>query len=905
MNHSIIWHRTAIRFTIVLALIFSMGTTAPGFKGAQALDSAINAQQPDIPVDNTLGGDPKAGYIPAADNPYANLIGEENGPDVTVPGSVDIQPLKDAPAEELPTAEWTPAAPDPSDLSLPANEDLTAPQVEPPAPPQLQDTPAAPEPDQTLGSPEGEVTMGNDLALLAGLTGNLDDFNRPNGTLGGAWADKVAGISIVNSAAQTTFGSSTSSLSVHNSVGTNEAMAWIHSGGSGATQYAGFAFHYADGKDFIFIKIQDTNGDGLFETGACYRGNNGANGEFGLGFFNLSGTFSGAELHVAVHPNRTVTIAITHLTGGGADQSYVCAGAPAAEGGQLGIASYGGGQIDNVTVEAVDPKPLTTFTDQNGPLGSNWWVHSGTFEIVDQKALGKLAYPNLATYNSVGAVQVEADISLSPGGGAQYAGLVLNYDEGVTNLFLKLQDNDGNGTFEHGACYTGNNNSGAAFGLEFFALSSPFSSAHMRVSVNEDRVVHITLTKIDGGSGSQYYQCAGAPPAEGYGVGMASWGGGRVDNFEVIQDFQDNFNRANGSLGSNWVVQAGSFVIANQKAKGTSFDSLATYNGFGARQIEADVSLTPGGGTQYSALVLDYGAGSTNLFIKVQDNGGTGAFDKVGCYIGNNGSGFGAGFFNLNAPFTSAHMIVSVDTARVVTVVFTQIDGGGGTQAYVCGVAPAAEGPLVGIASHMGGLIDNVRVNHVFGLDAFNRPTGDLGPGWETRSGVIALIDQAASGTISTSNLTIFKNIKGNRIEGDVTANPSGETNFSAFILNYGSGVNNLFIKLQNQDGDNKFEAIGCYVGNNGEGFGPGYFLMSSPVSSAHVTIWVNDTRTVTILLTRIDGGLGYQFYSCSDAPAAEGYLVGIASYNGGRIDNVAAAEYAPTMDVFLPTIIR
>ena len=427
----------------------------------------------------------------------------------------------------------------------------------------------------------------------------------------------------------------------------------------------------------------------------------------------------------------------------------------------------------------------------------------------------------------------------------------------------------------------------------------------MTVSVINDRVVHLSLTDIDGLGGSQSYDCSGAPIEEGYGVGIASYNGGRVDNFRVVQDFKDNFNRADGPLGSEWVVQAGSYVIENQKAKGTGIDALATMNGIGGRQIEADISLSAGGGTQYSALILDYGVGSSNIFIKVQDNIGSSEFNVAGCYLGNNSGSFGLGFFPLEAPFTTAHMIVSVDAARVVTLVLTNIDGGDDTQAYVCGVAPIAEGPLVGIGGYQGGMIDNVRVSRVFGLDMFNRPNGSLGPGWETKNGTMTIVDQTASNQDYTVSRTVFKNVTGDVVEGDISANPAGGFNFSAFMLNYGVGVNNLFIKFQSQDADPAFETIGCYIGNSSDSFGLGFHIMSAPVMRAHARIWVNSARTVTILLTRIDGGTGKQLYTCAGAPPAEGNLVGIASLNGGRIDNVVAAEYAPTYDVFLPVLVR
>lgn len=898
MKHSPTWRPIVSRLVFVLILLMPIALTTSRSELVQASPPAGSVKQSDPPIDNALSGE----AIPIPASPITTLEREPGNPDTTPPGPVRVQAIEDAPAGLIPEVQQVPNPDSPIDLSLPENAGLTATPGEAPAQLPSELAPADLALDQTLGISVSETTEESPNGLLTGLTGNLDDFNRVNGPLGNAWTNKLPGITIDNSLARTSFGATDWAMSIHNGIGVNEAMARVQITGSGVVQYAGFAFNYADGEDFIFIKIQDNNKDGLFDFGACYK--DGFAG-FGLGFFPLSSTFTAATLHVSVRADRSVVIELIDLAGGGANQKYVCTGAPAVNGSQFGIISFGGGQIDDVTVEAVDPKPFTSFADQDGPLGSDWYVQAGSFEIQQQKASSRNVYPNLATYNSLGANQIEADISLSPGGGVQYAGLVLNYDEGVNNLFIKVQDNDGDGDFEKAACYTGNN--GSSFGLGIFDLDAPFSSAHMKVMVNCDREVFFSLTQIDGGATYQSYICSGAPVAEGYGVGIASFGGGRIDNFQIVQDFGDNFNRANGSLGTDWGVLDGGFAIVNKKAVGTAGNARAVYNGIGANRIEADVSLSPGVVSQYSALMLDYGEGTNNLFIKVQDNGAGGSFNTAGCYLGNNFNGFGPGFFTLSAPFTTAHMIVSVDEARVVTLVFTNIDGGDSTQAYVCGVAPSAEGPFVGIGSWQGGVIDNVRVNRVFGLDSFNRPTGSLGPAWETKDGVMGIVDQTARGPLASSSLTVFKNITGNEVEGDIAVNPSGVLNFAAFILNYGAGVDNLFIKFQNQDSDPAFESIACYLGNNNSGrpFGLGYSSLISPVNSAHVKIWVNSARTVTILLTRINGMLGSQLYTCTGAPPAEGNLVGIASYGDARVDNVIASEFVPTLDIFLPVILR
>lgn len=168
----------------------------------------------------------------------------------------------------------------------------------------------------------------------------------------------------------------------------------------------------------------------------------------------------------------------------------------------------------------------------------------------------------------------------------------------------------------------------------------------------------------------------------------------------------DDFNRADGPLGPNWTEQASVFRIVSQAARGGTPQNrwaIATYNGGYGNVVEGDVRIN-GQSLDYTGFVLDYGVGASNLFIKVQDNDGSGKFDRGACYLGNNSSGgtFGLGFFHLSAPFVSAHMKVTVDAARTVTIEFSNIDGGPGTQTYVCTGAPPPEGTGIGIVGYQG-----------------------------------------------------------------------------------------------------------------------------------------------------------------------------------------------------------
>ena len=154
----------------------------------------------------------------------------------------------------------------------------------------------------------------------------------------------------------------------------------------------------------------------------------------------------------------------------------------------------------------------------------------------------------------------------------------------------------------------------------------------------------------------------------------------------------DDFNRPNGPIGTDWTNRVGAFNVVNNAAQGGS-TALATFNGATSDVLEGDVAVN-GTGLQYTALVLGYGSITSNLFIKVQ---GSGTFTNAACYVGNNGfSSFGLAFFSLSAPFATAHMRVEL-AGTTVTLTFSNINGGTGTQQYVCNNAPATGGNGIGI----------------------------------------------------------------------------------------------------------------------------------------------------------------------------------------------------------------
>jgi len=197
----------------------------------------------------------------------------------------------------------------------------------------------------------------------------------------------------------------------------------------------------------------------------------------------------------------------------------------------------------------------------------------------------------------------------------------------------------------------------------------------------------------------------------------------------LMQAILDDFNRADGPIGANWTVHDGACNVSNNAAVCSSM-GRATFNAAPGNGDTAEMDVADNGtGLQYAALLLNYGAGSANLFIKVQNQSGGTQFGHAGCYTGNNGAPFGLGFFTLTSPFSTAHM-KATRSGTTVTLEFTNIDGGTQPdQTYVCTGAPAAEGTGIGIAGFAGiARMDNFAVAAAEPANVTGTKTVSAGP---------------------------------------------------------------------------------------------------------------------------------------------------------------------------------
>jgi hypothetical protein len=220
------------------------------------------------------------------------------------------------------------------------------------------------------------------------------------------------------------------------------------------------------------------------------------------------------------------------------------------------------------------------------------------------------------------------------------------------------------------------------------------------------------------------------------------------------EDTLDDFNRPDGPLGPDSTVHDGTFEIVDNAAQGSDA-ARATFNdppGDGSR-AEAYVA-TNGTAPQYTGLLLNYGAGVDNLFLKVEQQNGSGMFEYGGCFTGNNETPFGLGLFELTQPFAFASMearfVVEKSPLRkpvYTTFIFMDdlLSADGAKlppQSYVCEDAPPPEGTGIGILGSGGARLDD------FGAD-WGQPDMYLThvrlvplPGPELLLGIVRLVDE-------------------------------------------------------------------------------------------------------------------------------------------------------------------
>ncbi len=328
-----------------------------------------------------------------------------------------------------------------------------------------------------------------------------------------------------------------------------------------------------DGADNIFIKVQQQDSSGTFSHIGFYHGN-GAGGwpnmTGGVAFGPLNANFRTAKMTVTHNGSGTVTVVLSEIDGGNGSQVYVRGGWVNRNGLGMGYGGFAGiASIDNWG--NASGQVCDNFERPNGGLGSNWVTVNGTTSIVDRTArgtsTGRARYTGACSGESF---TVEADVRAN-GSNLQYAAMLLDGDNN-NNLFVKVQQQGGNGQFTHVGFYQGNNDvngwGGMTGGVPFQLLNEPFTSAHMAVIHNGFGDVTIVFSNIDGGRGRQIYSRGGWAPLDGERYGFGGFAGLTIIDNWGSSFVCDDFNRANGPLGRNWLTTDGTASIVSNAARG-------------------------------------------------------------------------------------------------------------------------------------------------------------------------------------------------------------------------------------------------------------------------------------------------------------------------------------------------
>ncbi|HRD82490.1 MAG TPA: choice-of-anchor Q domain-containing protein, partial [Saprospiraceae bacterium] len=171
-------------------------------------------------------------------------------------------------------------------------------------------------------------------------------------------------------------------------------------------------------------------------------------------------------------------------------------------------------------------------------MGANWTEQTGDISILNNRAVGTNGSAMTFTGTTTGD---RACVDVFAGGAAlQFGQIYLKWTSSSDNLYVKVQDNDSNGTYDRvfmgrdaGLVFNQNCNGG-------FSIASPFSSARITAYLSGNTLVLEVYTNFDG-TADQTYQCDGVPSKNGTAVGLSFFGPTSLDNFG-IPDLNDADN---------------------------------------------------------------------------------------------------------------------------------------------------------------------------------------------------------------------------------------------------------------------------------------------------------------------------------------------------------------------------
>lgn len=153
-------------------------------------------------------------------------------------------------------------------------------------------------------------------------------------------------------------------------------------------------------------------------------------------------------------------------------------------------------------------------------LGAAWITTAGSLSLSGREIVGTSLSLGYLTRSS--ADSAASAVVFLGGTDLEYGAVALGNIAGGSNAFVKIQAQNGAGTFDHAAFYTGNNGSGT-----FFTLSSPIPSP----AILDVFFCGTTATmRITSAAGVQSYT-NNYGQTFGPGAGVGTFGSVKLDNF--------------------------------------------------------------------------------------------------------------------------------------------------------------------------------------------------------------------------------------------------------------------------------------------------------------------------------------------------------------------------------------
>lgn len=185
-------------------------------------------------------------------------------------------------------------------------------------------------------------------------------------------------------------------------------------------------------------------------------------------------------------------------------------------------------------------------------------------------------------------------------------------------------------------------------------------------------------------------------------------------------------------------------------------------------------------------------------------------------------------------------------------------------------------------------------------LDDFNRAdSATLGAGWTQQAGQCSILSNQANCTTSAALATYVGGF-GSVVGADVFVTGAGSTDYAALVLGYADDSNNLFIKLQHQDGVAGFDSIGFYFGNNGSNnaawSGSTFLVGALPnFTSAYMQVSLLGTDLHLDIDSNFDTVFDYSFVRNNVPIGLLGTEIGIGGFltSNLRLDNFGAGVAA------------